>query len=315
MKHYSIAFVGLGSIAKRHIKNLVSFLNERGDKWTIDLYRSTARPLPEDISPFVNSVYQYSEIVPSTRKYNVVFITNPSSLHYEALERFCNNTDAFFIEKPIFESALIDKSIFDRLGGVICYVACPLRYNSVIRYIRENVNLHNVMAARAISSSFLPEWRAGIDYRDTYSAHKDLGGGVGLDLIHEWDYLTWLFGFPIAGYSIRTRVSDLDIDCDDLAIYIAQAGNTAIEIHLDYFGRKNIRSLELFTKEDTIRCDILNGTVSYLREGRVIDMKEDRDSFQMREMRHFFDIIDNKTTNDSTPEQALRVLQLAQGDF
>ena len=37
--------------------------------------------------------------------------------------------------------------------------------------------------------------------------------------------------------------------------------------------------------------------------------------FQMAEVAHFFDIINNKTTNDSTPEHAYRVLKIAKGEF
>ena len=62
------------------------------------------------------------------------------------------------------------------------------------QYVKNNVDLSKVYSARAISSSYLPDWRPGQDYRTTYSAHKDMGGGVSIDLIHEWDYLSWLFG-------------------------------------------------------------------------------------------------------------------------
>ena len=45
-----------------------------------------------------------------------------------------------------------------------------------------------------------------------------MGGGVGIDLIHEWDYLTWLFGTPVETYSIQRKISNLEIDSDDVAI-------------------------------------------------------------------------------------------------
>lgn len=315
MKHYNIAFVGLGSIATRHLKNVAAFLNNRGDAYSIDLYRSQMRPLQDELQLLVSEVYLYADEAPSDRQYDVVFVTNPTSMHYETLEKFCKNTKAFFIEKPVFDSTSVDETIFEKLNGIKSYVACPLRYNAVLQYVRENVNPKDVIAVRAISSSYLPDWRPGQDYRKTYSAHRDLGGGVGIDLIHEWDYLTWLFGFPQECHSIQSKISNLEVDSDDIAIYIAKNSNMTIELHLDYFGRSTVRTLDLFTKEDTIHCDLIAGTVDYLRSEEKKTFENERNAFQMREIAHFFDIIDCKTNNDSTPEHAYNVLKLAKGEL
>ena len=140
-----------------------------------------------------------------------------------------------------------------------------------------------------------------------------MGGGVGIDLIHEWDYLTNLFGMPDKCYSIQDKISNLEIDSDDIAIYIAKVGNKTIELHLDYFGRKATRILELYTTDDTIKCDILCGFVTYQKKGECIVMDADRNAFQMLEIEHFFDIIDHKIPNDSTAEHAYAVLKLAKG--
>ena len=55
MAHYKIAFVGIGSIGKRHLKNVCAFLEKRGDSYLIDLYRSNIRvSLSEEIMIKVN---------------------------------------------------------------------------------------------------------------------------------------------------------------------------------------------------------------------------------------------------------------------
>lgn len=308
---YRIAFCGLGSIAKRHLKNVCKFLEEREDCYEIDLYRSSLKPLSEDIQPLVSAEYLFSESV--NNAYDVVFVTNPTSMHYETLKKFKAYTKSFFIEKPVFDSTEVDESIFEELKGIDCYVACPLRYNPVLQYVNDQINLDEVYAARAISSSYLPEWRPGQDYRQCYSAHRDMGGGVGIDLIHEWDYLTNFFGMPDKFYSIQDKISNLEIDSDDIAIYVAKVGNKTIELHLDYFGRKATRILELYTIDDTIKCDILNGFVTYQKKGECIIMDAERNAFQILEIEHFFDIIEHKIPNDSTAEHAYAVLKLAKG--
>ncbi len=313
--NYKIAFVGLGSIATRHLKNVAALLSNRGDTYNIDLYRSQMRPLSEELQPLVKEVYFYADEIPAERQYDVVFVTNPTSMHYETLEKFCKNTKSFFIEKPVFDSTCVDESIFEKLKGIKCYVACPLRYNAVLQYVKNNVDLDQVYSARAISSSYLPDWRPGQDYRKTYSAHKDMGGGVSIDLIHEWDYLTWLFGMPTECKQMISKVSNLEIDSDDLAIYIGRNNKTTFELHLDYFGRQTLRTLDLFTNDDTIQCDLIGGTASYLKEGKTVKLESERNAFQMKEIEHFFEIINNKTDNDSTPEHAYRVLKIAKGEL
>lgn len=202
----------------------------------------------------------------------------------------------------------------EELKDTICYVACPLRYSAALQYVKQNIDFSKSFSVRAISSSYLPDWRPGQDYRKCYSAHRDMGGGVGIDLIHEWDYLTWLFGNPVETYSIQRKISNLEIDSDDIAIYIGRTSTISIELHLDYFGRSMIRTLEMFLPNDTIRCDIEDGRIEYLRTGKVIQLPSERNEYQMREIEHFFEIINNKIENDSTMEHAFHVLKLAKGE-
>lgn len=89
-----------------------------------------------------------------------------------------------------------------------------------------------------------------------------MGGGVAIDLVHEWDYLTWLMGFPQEVRYFGGTYSALEIDSDDLAVYMGRYSNRIVELHLDYFGRRSQRTLELFTAGEVITLDLLAGTVS-----------------------------------------------------
>ena len=222
--------------------------------------------------------------------------------------------EVWFHFRSNMQMAIIYKDIIEEVKDTICYVACPLRYSAALQYVKQNIDFSKSFSVRAISSSYLPDWRPGQDYRKCYSAHRDMGGGVGIDLIHEWDYLTWLFGTPVETYSIQRKISNLEIDSDDVAIYIGRTSSTSIELHLDYFGRSMIRTLEMFLPDDTIRCDIEDGRIEYLRTGKVIQLPSERNEYQMREIEHFFEIINNKIENDSTMEHAFHVLKLAKGE-
>lgn len=309
MKHYNIAFVGMGSIGKRHLSNVCEYIIGKGNTYTIDLYRSSMNhKLPENVIDKVENQYLYNEEI--KKDYDIVFITNPTSMHLETALRFRNHTKSFFIEKPVFSDIFVETKDVELLDEIPSYVACPLRYNSVLQYVKQNVNISDVCSVRAISSSYLPDWRPNIDYRQTYSAHKELGGGVDVDLIHEWDYLTWIFGMPTECYGIAGQYSNLEIDSNDTALYVARNQSMTFELHLDYFGRQTQRTLDIFTCEDTISCDIVSGKITYQKAGKTILFNNERNVFQKREIEHFFDIVEGRVENDSSVAHGMKILRL-----
>lgn len=308
-----IGFVGVGSIAKRHMENLHTIFQQRKESLEIDLFRSgQGQGLPQHLQKLVHHTYLLEDSIPAD--YDVIFITNPTSLHLQTLQKFQHYGKAFFIEKPVFCTGNINLETLGLSKKKIFYVACPLRYTPVIQYVKQHVDFHDVYAVRAISSSYLPDWRPGTDYRKTYSAQKDLGGGVSIDLIHEWDYITYLMGFPQRVASIQRHLSSLDIDCEDLSVYIADYLTATVELHLDYFGKMPLRRLELFMKNDTIECDLLNSSIHFFKQQRTLSFEKERNVFQQNELHYFFDILDGICENTSTISHACQILRLAEGE-
>lgn len=305
-----VCFVGVGSIAKRHIRNLKSVYS--GGPLRIDVFRSKRQNAVEpELEESISRMY--TRIEQMDKDYDVIFITNPTRKHLETLLEFQDYTRAFFIEKPVFDHSIADMETLGLKKGLLCYVACPLRYTNVIQYVKNHIPLKEVISIRCISSSYLPEWRAGMDYRNTYSAHKNLGGGVALDLIHEWDYLTYLFGFPNQVHKLQAQVSRLEIDSEDIAVYIAAYKDKLAELHLDYFGRKPVRRMELYLDSDTVVCDLISNSITWLKEGRTANLKEERNDFQRKELKAFLELLKDNTCNENDITHANRVLALAEG--
>ena len=307
-----VCFVGIGSIAKRHIRNLSELCDSLDMDVSIDALRRSS--VKEDEFPTaIEKVYTTVEELPTD--YDVIFLTNPTEYHADMLFALHDNAKHFFIEKPVASLGTLNKlQNINFRDNSVYYVACPLRYTNVIQYLKNEIDPETVNSVRSISSSYLPDWRPGIDYRNTYSAHRDLGGGVGIDLIHEWDYLTYLFGMPTAVKSFVGKVSNLEIDSDDYAIYIARYEDKMIaELHLDYFGRQSVRRIELITDSETIIGDLISGKVEYLRTGDVIDLTQQRDDYQKRELRYFINAISKNEVSQNDVLNAVKVLKLTQG--
>jgi predicted dehydrogenase len=278
--------------------------------YTIDLIRSgKGQELNREIAQYVNQIFPSCGPIPND--YNVIFISNPTYLHFETIQQFVSKTNHMFIEKPLFSQTNISWDELNLKSDSVYYVACPLRYTEVIQYLKYQCDLKKVYCARVICSSYLPEWRPNRDYRDVYCAHEGQGGGVSLDLIHEWDYLCYLFGQPETVINMRGKFSDLEISGDDLSLYLAKYSGMAVEVHLDYFGRKAIREIQLFSPEDTIVGDLFNSEIRYLKSGRAVSFHEQRDDFQRKEIAHFFDIVEKVVVNDNNVPTAFRTLQIA----
>lgn len=307
-----VCFIGLGSIGLRHLNNLVKLAEDRDIKLNIDAVRSgKGKELESEIAEKLSHIYTKYEDVEDD--YDVAFVTNPTSLHYKTLLEMKDKAKNFFVEKPIFHTSKVDLSLLSFREDQHIYIACPMRYENTVQYVKQNVDLDDVYCARAICSTYLPDWRRGVDYRNIYSAHKDMGGGVSLDLIHEWDYLCYLLSPPEQIYSFIRKSSGLEIDSDDVAVYIGQNEKCVFELHLDYFGREEIRQLQLFKENTLITVDFLKGTIEDSKQGEIINLHEQRDEYQIRELTYFLDIIKGNSINTNDMGTALKVLKLAEG--
>lgn len=292
-KCWKIAFCGLGSIGARHLRNLKDILDSRGDTAIIDWIQHEARKVPEEFVDAIKNVYRYEAQIP--HDYDIIFITNSTYAHKDTIALLQWHSKALFIEKPLFA---FEGEKLDQINPECTfYVACPVRYKKVIQYIKENVKKKDILSAVAVCSSYLPEWRPDSDYRKCYSASKQKGGGVSLDLIHELDYLCYLLGDIEEIYNIRGKISTLEIDSDDISVYIAKINHTVVQVHLDYFGRVDIRKLTLFTINDTIEVDLLSNSITFMKEKKTIEFQEKRDDFQKNELLYFLDILEIEKTN------------------
>lgn len=306
-----VLFVGLGSIGTRHLRNLFAVAKEKGVQVQADALRSSMRPLAEDVEGLLRAQYvSYDQL----GHYDAAFITNPTHLHAHTLAELAGKVDCFFIEKPIFEGTGYDLAQLGLGPDQKAYVAAPMRWCGTFLALKERMPDLKPYSVRVICSSYLPDWRPGVDYRTVYSAHKEMGGGVTIDLIHEWDYLVDLFGAPLEAYNFKGTYSHLEIDSDDLSVYIARYPSLLAEVHLDYFGRTYRRTIELFCKEGTVTADFGAGTLT-LENGEVIHCEEPVNQRYLREMAYFLDYAcKGEGESINSPAMAQKVLGLTLGE-
>lgn len=307
-----VCFVGLGSIGTRHLRNFKFIMAEENKTVEIHALRESTRELAQDVKELIDKEIHKAEEL--DKEYDIVFITNPTHLHYSTLNLFKDKAKHVFMEKPVFDKSSYDLEGFkERMNQGVYYVAAPLRYKSVIQELKEIIKGEEVYSARVICSSYLPDWRPNVDYRTVYSAFKEQGGGVSIDCIHELDYIINLFGYPEKTFNIRGKYSNLEINSDDLSIYVLKYADKVIELHLDYFGRERKREIEIFTAERTITGDLVKNEIRFSKGDNLIFTEEANDMY-IREIKYFLSMIDKAIKNDNDIIHANEVLRLAEGE-
>ena len=281
-----ICIIGLGSIGQRHLKNIHAVAAKRGIQVATDVVEPRELDyLDEATRVLVRNRFASPDAI---GHYDMIFVTNPSQLHHETLLSVKDKADFFFVEKPVFTKALPSDALAPFADEKRFYVACPIRHTRVYGFLAEFVPQNKIYCARAICSSYLPEWRPGTDYRRTYAAQEG-AGGVKLDLIHEFDYLFTLFGLPEASHLFEGKFSGLEIKSVDGVSFVGRYPDKTLELHLDYYGRVPRREIELYTEDDVVVCDFIKAEIRFLKSGERIDLAEARNEYCLREIAYFFD--------------------------
>ena len=258
-----VLIIGLGSIAKKHISSLMELIPDV----KIYAFRSVKNSA---IFLNVTNIYDLND---APNDIDFIIISNPTSLHANAIEQILNFNAPIFIEKPIFDKIETNSSLVNliREKKLKTYIACNLRFHPAIVFLKNYLQNSNkrINEVNVYCGSYLPEWREATNYIDSYSAKSSLGGGVHLDLIHELDYSIWLFGYPLKHSSVKRKVSQLQIDSMDYCSYNLFYENFNLSIVLNYFRVKPKRQIEIVFEDDVITCDLLN-TIIINSHGQVI---------------------------------------------
>jgi len=299
-----ILFFGLGSIGQRHAK-----LIQNNYDYELFAYRNNKKN--KHISD-IEEVYTLKGI--ARIKPDIIFITNPTSMHIDSILSVIKLKPHFFIEKPLCEkiddrvSKLLDIIKKDKL---VTYVACQLRFHPIIQYIKKIIKGKKIFFSKIICSSFLPDWRPNRDYRNIYSAHKHLGGGVILDLIHEPDYCYWLFGSIKKIKGVFGQISNLEIDSEDFAnLSIVHDSGMLSNVYLDYFGKTSKREIEIFAHDFNVHADILKNviTIRTSNEEQIYFGNLNNDDIYLKQLNYFFNCIENKQKPMNNINDHLKIL-------
>ena len=315
----NVLIVGYGSIGKKHLENFLQF---KDIQLTVYTKRNDLQLLRENGIKISNSLTECLKENP-----DVGVITNETSLHIPIAIKLAKEGLDLFLEKPLSNSlkdveklrAIVKKK------KLITQMGCNLRFHPCIKKIKsliEHQKIGRIISAQVQNYSYLPDSHRWEDYRKSYAARKDLGGGVILtNAIHEIDYLYWFFQEVENVISISGKFSDLDIKAEDYVSGLLKFKNKIVgELHMDYFQRPDFRSCkirgtkgEIYWNSDDNCVNIYNINKKKWETKFDNGFSHNLDTYSsyVEELKHFLKCVKHRKETINDLEQGVRTLKIA----
>jgi predicted dehydrogenase len=304
----NVLIIGLGSIAKKHIAAILNI-----DKSAI-IYALRREKSTNQYSA-VNNIYELKDILNLAIDFAV--ISSPSNQHFNDIIKLLDYKIPLFIEKPLFtEISLEQEQLIAEISSknILTYVACNLRFLEALNYLKNEIDKEEIYEVNAYCGSYLPYWRPNIDYKKVYSANADMGGGVHLDLIHEIDYLYWLFGKPMSKRKTFANKGNLKIKSIEYANYLFEYKNFYATVILNYYRHDAKRTLEVVCKHHSFTLDFIKNKV-FKNEVLVFESNQKIIDTYAMQMKFFMQKIKKGNLNNfNTINEAYQILKICLKD-
>jgi predicted dehydrogenase len=259
-----VLIIGFGSIGKKHATILKNF------KIVSDVYVLSRRN-----SKIFKNIKKLSQIKKINPDY--IIICSRTSDHFKHLNYIERNFSKkiVLIEKPLFNKyhkfGILNNKVF---------IGYNLRQHPVLKFIKNFILNKKIFSINIICNSYLPNWRKNINYKNSYSSHRRLGGGVLLDLSHEIDYLEWIFKKIKKLNLVKIRkLSNLKINVEDHVLIAGETELSNFIIDLNYYSLYLRREIFIDGHNFSLKGDLINNFVEiYLKNKnkKIIRFKNDK---------------------------------------
>jgi predicted dehydrogenase len=301
----NILIVGLGSIALKHIHAIKRL------KIPAKIFALRSQNNENNYSDIIN-IYDLDSC---NIDFNFAIISNPTYLHFQYIELLIKKGINVFIEKPPVSTLQNFEELLDitENSNLVNYVACNLRFHPCLKFLKNELqnSRKRINEVNVYCGSYLPDWRPNKNFREIYSTKPEMGGGVHLDLYHELDFTTWIFGLPRNSRSILRNVSSLNIEAIDYANYLLEYESFSANIVLNYYRKDPKRLIEIVFDDDTWTLDLINNSLKTLEGKELIEISEFEfyDTYYYQ-MEYFINMLNSNTLPMNSLRESYEVLKI-----
>lgn len=320
MKPKCFLIIGFGSIGKRHLKNLREL---EPNAFIIVVRRPSAdnkeNTVPKGADQLVHSVTEALDFSPVA-----AIIANPAPFHINIASELIERNIHVMIEKPISDSVSGVEQLIENANqkSLVLMTAYNFRFSEAAQQFRQSIlngAIGKLISVSVDTGQYLPSWRPGTDYRKGVSAKAALGGGVLLELSHEFDYLRWIFGDVSSVYARCAKSGILDIDLEleeSVDMLLAFESGLSATVHVDFIQVVPHRICKVIGAEGTLIWDAVNhevriNTLANPQGDFIVAPMEQRNDMYLDEIRHFIECIESGTEPNVSGSDGLAALNVA----
>jgi len=221
----------------------------------------------------INSLEQGAALAPQ-----VAVIASPAPFHQQDALAMANRCSHIFLEKPLAADLPAGLELATELTrrNLITTIGYHLRCSETVttlKHVLEQKNQKQLRSVKLRYQQHLSVWRPGIDPRNSVTARTELGGGVLLELSHEFDAIRFLLANVSTVDKCVLKFDNAPTDGvveTEAFVDLTLATGIAATVQLDMTSPSPIRLWEFIFDDKTISADLLNGSINM----RLLDGSE-----------------------------------------
>ena len=262
----NILMLGTGSIAKRHIQNILSTKKKKN----IYIYSKNFLRSKNFCSHFKKKNVFPLQNLKNTFKFNHVFIASNTSLHNKSLIEFIDKKNCkIYCEKPLPNDKnfkLLKQLSKNNKNNKKISIGFQFRFNPLINFLKKELQKTENKKINFIQFNCgqnLNDWRKNYDYTKYHSAGNKKYSSVFWELCHEIDILNYIFEKPKKIISIFSKSNELKIDSHDISVtsFKFSKKKTICVISVEMLSPILYRKLTIATSNNYYEADLVKNVL------------------------------------------------------
>ncbi len=312
-----LVVIGAGSIGERHIRNLLGL-----GYTNVYVFRQRNLPL-RTIEPHNVRLFQDFHAIDTIAPV-AAFVTSPTSLHLAQTVACIEKGIHTFVEKPLSHTLdgleMLKQLVAEKKTYV--HVGYMMRFHPLLQKLKQVIEKKTYGALISFSThwgEYLPDWHPWEDYRTSYAARKELGGGAALTLSHDLDLVNWLNTAPVKSYyTMKNYASVLEVDTEAGADFLIEYENGVTgHVHLNYFEQPAQRYLKFIFEQGSAEFNYYTSTLLFRTKDTTTTETADvfdRNQLFIEQTRFFLEKISSFTKQDSLQqiEESEQIIRMCQ---